>query len=206
MQESITSQEIVDRYGASFKGQQLLFPDADIVLRNTPFQKTEDDNWNRLALVHWWMNVYSPVNYAENNTTQLVYKSWSSPLYEYFKFARSQGGYIPETNQQAVQLSCYKKEPLEPQLTELRLWLKHAKPYFPKRNWRAKRENGQTGKYVDILEHNLSLYDSFNLMVYSETDIDLINRYGEPRNFKTLENAVNFVKDRLWYKKRLDRT
>ena len=69
------SKTIVDRYGAKLKGQQMLFTDYDYILRHTKFQSVDPD-FNREALVHWWMNVYLPEYRGRDESTP--YEIYSS--------------------------------------------------------------------------------------------------------------------------------
>lgn len=189
----MTSSEIVQAYGAKLEGQQLLFPDDDIVVRRTKF-KPIDPEFDKKALIHWWMHVYVPDGYdEETKTPQEVFSSWSNALYTYFKYTMI-GGYKADTRQSCVKISAYKKEPVEPQIEELKLWLPHIKS--------AMNENAnRIGKYVDIFEHNLSRFDSWYAFVYDAEFVIYRGRW-EDKKFNSIEQFMEYIVKHLWYEKK----
>ena len=191
---SVTSQQIVELFDVKLVGQQLLIPDPDYVLLCSKFQPTGDDNLDREILIHWWMHVYDPTE--DYKLGEGIYGSWSNACYRYFKYA-TQSGYNPETGQ-AVKLSCYKHTPLEPQLEQLQLWLPHIKPS----RLRPHDESERKGKWISVFEHTLSYHGSYNLIIYSDTEVDLTFTYDSPRKFGSLDEAVDFVRLHHWYEKR----
>jgi hypothetical protein len=190
------SQTIVDRYEAKLEGQQLLFPDSNIVLRNTKFKKI-DPEFDKAAIVHWWMNVYVPEGHGENKTEYEVYNTWSNAVYPYFRNIHI-SGYNPHTDQQAVTFAGYKKEPVDPQIEELRLWVPHIKP--------CKDKNDRVGKHVKVFEHTLSENGSWHLWIYSDNEYALgtmrWHRYTQTATFDSLGKSVWFITQHYYYKKK----
>jgi len=200
----MTSERIVERFNAKLKGQQLLFEDPDIVLRNTKFRPLADELLSEAQemIIHWWMNVYVPDGRGDNHTPQEIFSSWSNAKYHYFKFCQVDG-YCPDIQQSAIHLKCYKQMPLAPQVRELQMWLEPAKSFILSTG-RTKKPTDRVGKYVSIFEHTLSRWASYYLYVYSDdTDCAIYsNRYGRyslEKEFKTLESAVDYIRLNLWY-------
>jgi hypothetical protein len=188
------SKTIVERYGANLIGQGWLWQDDDHVLRNTPF-KSIDLEFDRAALVHFWMNVYIPDGHNENETPYEVYKTWNVPLYSLFKYVTI-SGYRPDSNQSAVRIGCIKKDPLEDQVAELKMWLPHIKPSLPD------RYSDKTVQVVSILEDTLSLHGSYQMLIDGNTyEVGMAGLYRDKDKFGSLEEAVNLIRQRYWYKK-----
>lgn len=201
MESFMTSSEMVKMYDAKLEGQQLLFPDDDIVLRHTKFKKIEPE-FDRNALIHWWMNVYMPeYRSADENTPFPVYQTWSNAVWDYFKYIML-SGYNCNINQQAVKFSGYLKESVSDQTEELRLWIPHIKPSL-------NEDNGRMGKYIGIMESSASAGGIWQLWVYDENDIELgrtrYHRYEKRATFESLGKAVWFVCNHYWYEKKLRR-
>lgn len=194
------SQTIVERYGAKLKGQQLLFPEHEYTLRHTPFQPTGDRDFDRETLVHWWMHVYIPDGYGSEKTPYEIYQTWSNGLWPLFLYCKP-SGYLPETYQSAIQLSCYKNEPLEDHLADVRLWLPHCKPF----TYKDKKGESRPGVHVGIFERTLSEHGVYDLRVWSETDMDLgkttYGRYQVLQHFTSLEEAVAYIQKHHYYEK-----
>ena len=197
----MNSAEIVEAYGAKLDGQQLLFHDDDIVLRQTKFNSITPE-FDKQALIHWWMDVYLPeYRNVDEHAIQEVYNSWSNAIWNYFKYT-SLSGYNPATNQQVVKFSGYLKEPVDVQTEELRLWVPHIKLCLNK-------DNGKMGKYISIFEHSLSANGIYSLWIYDNDDIGLgctrYSHYEEKAHFDCLGKAVWFVVNHYWYEKKLRR-
>lgn len=192
----MNSQTIVEKYGAKLEGQQLLWQDYDLILRKTPFQDI-DPEFNKQALIHWWMEVYVSDGCGEQETSQKVYSSWSNGLYKNFEYAKASGLYHSQNNQSAIQLGAIKNEPIEDQIEELKMWLSYTKP--------IKNEYGVEYKFVSIFESTLSRHGIYHLQIHSDDNIKLMfTRYGNPsvlKEFKSLEDAVEYVAKNHYYKK-----
>lgn len=185
------SQAIVDRWGAKLSGQQVLFPDPDLVLRRTLFTETGDKSFDQEALIHWWMHVY---NYdkdylPDNKVPYEVYKTYSNALLKFFNYAKASGCYSPKTNQSVIDLACYKHKPVEDHMAELNMWLPHIIEI-----------NGC--KYVKIFERSLSEYGVYTMRVYKDrTDLEFC-RHGHVEVIETrptVEKMVAHVHDRHYY-------
>lgn len=184
----MNSEEIVEAYGAKLDGQQYLFNDSDFILRNTPF-KPINPEFDKKAIVHWWTNVYFPNGYGDNKTPQDVWKSWDTASWKYFKYIHISGYWI-DTNQSSIKIACIKSDLLQPQLEELEMWLPGIKG---------------NPKKVSILEESLSEHGSYNLVVYEKQQIITKTTYGSishVKEFTNLSDAVDFIRTRLYYKKR----
>lgn len=197
----MTSADIVKMYDAKLEGQQLLFPDDDIVLRHTNFKKISPE-FDRAALIHWWMNVHLPEYHgADEKTPFPVYQTWSHAIWEYFKYTNL-NCCNPEINQQEVTFTGYLKEPNDEQTEELRLWIPHIR-------FCINKDNGRSGKYIGILEHKLSVDGIWQLWIYDESDIELgrtrNGHYEKRANFDCLGKAVWFISNHYWYDKKLRR-
>jgi len=197
------SATIVEKYGAKLEGQQMLYPDPDYVLRKTKFRPI-DPEFDKQALVHWWMNVYLPDQYVDEYSAALgginqeVYRSWSNAIYSYFSCARCSGSYNSNTSQSTVQFQAYKHDLLDPQIAELKMWLPHIKPCL---NPESKRE----GRHISILERKLSKDGAWRLWIYSDNDLVLTitayHRYSEVEKFTDLVSAVKYIAENVWYQK-----
>ncbi len=190
------SKTIVERYGAKLKGQQRLFEDDDLVLRNTKF-KSINPEFDKEALVHFWMNVYMPEDYGDGKTPYEIYKTWSNGMWKCFRYIKTDG-YRPDTNQSHINVMCYKKTPLEPQLAELAMWLPHIKP--------GRDENGRgerQGKHVGIFESSLSAGGVFGMTIYSDTEVVIgkvtYGSYRDIKEFDGVASAVDYIRNNLWY-------
>jgi hypothetical protein len=141
------------------------------------------------------MNVYIPDGYTDDSrTSQEVYSSWNSAIYKYFTYAYAAMGYNPKTNQQVVKFSGYKKEPFQPQIEELMMWLPHIKPSL---NEREKR----VGLYIGIFEHTLSEFGSWDLWIYGDEYVIYKSRWEEAK-FDSLVKCVEYMVNHLWYEKK----
>ncbi len=187
---------IVEKYEATLKGQQLLFPDADIILRQTKFKKI-DPEFDKQALVHWWMNVYVPDGYGENRAPQNVFSSWSNAMWGCFQVVHV-SGYCPENEQSTVHFGAYEKEPLEPQIEELRMWVPHIKP--------VKLDFDRPAKMIKVSEAGCGEGGIWSLRIYSDTEYVLglrrYSHYHERAKFESLGKAVWFISQHYPYKKR----
>lgn len=188
------SKTIVDRYEAKLEGQQFLWDDYDYILRHTNF-KAIDPDFDREALVQWWMNAYVPDGYGEQATPYKVWDTWYNAMWKSFKHVRIHG-IRPETNQSAIKFSAIKNMPLEPQVQELVMWLPHIKESLGVKG-------DKKGKCVNIFESTLSQHGVYSLMVYNETKF-VIKRgfYDIIKEFSTLETAVDYIRHHLWYQKK----
>lgn len=190
----MTSEEIVERYGAKLKGQQRLWDDPDLVLRQTPFRPTGERRFDRDAIAWWWLNVYVPDGYGDEKTPYEVYKTWSAAVYECFRYVRL-SGYWSETNQQAVQILGYRAEPPEAHTADLLVWLPHVRE--------GRGRSDRPGKHLDVFEHTLSQYGTYTLTVNGDGSATLgIQAYGrwrELRAFGSAEAAVDHVRLNHWY-------
>lgn len=195
----MNSKEIVKAYGATLKGQQLLFPDDDIILRNTPFIESGDKSFDREALVHWWLNVYVPDGHGDDDTPYEVFKSWSDGISHNFKYINS-FGHNPETQQRAISLWTYKKDSVEAHLEDLNMWLPHIIPSTDE-NGRGERK----AKHIEIMEHTCSRYGRYSMSIYSDREVTVnclsYGRHRVLKRFDCIEDAVEFVKDNHCYKK-----
>lgn len=197
----MTNAEMVKAYDAKLEGQLLLFPDDDIILRKTKFKEINPE-FDKMALIHWWMNIYLPEYHTEEEHTPYeIYNTWSSAVYKYFHYTTVNMGYNPKTNQQGVKFMGYLKEPVEEQKKELELWLPYIKPY--------KDENGRLRKRISIMEKDLSEHGSWSLCVFSDTEyvlgVSRWHRYEETTKFDCLGKAVWFIANHRWYEKRKEK-
>ncbi len=197
----MTSQEIVDRYGVeNCANMDRLFPDPDLVLRNTHFIPQEDETFNRDSIIHWWMHVYVPDGFGDYRVLYEAYKTWSNALYRYFRYARP-NGYVSQTNQSSIKIGCYKKTPLEPQLAELQLWVPHVKEVtFDKDEERSYAK----AKPIRIFESSLSLSGSWTLYVTDTGYCEIYRNQYVEQKFNTLAEAVDHIRLNLWYQKKED--
>lgn len=199
----MNSDEMVAAYDAKLDGQLLLFPDNHIVLRKTKFQPVNPE-FDKHAIIHWWMNVYVPDGYGDEGTPQDVYNSWRNAVYANFNYIHT-GGYNPETNQSTISFQGYKKEELQPQIDELRMWLVHVKPVTHKLRCYEK-ELPPIAKYIKISERTLSEYGFYVLLVHNDEYILTRTTYGstsECGKFDSLGKAVWFIVNHYWYKNKL---
>lgn len=198
-----TSKFFADAFNAKLTGQQLLFEDYDLILRRTPFKDLFEPQaeqvrteFNRTALIHWWMNVYVPNGRGDQETPYEVYRTWSNAMWQNFKYV-SCDGYRIETNQNVVKIACCKKEPLEPQLEELKLWIPHIKESMD--------EEQRMGKHISIFERGLCEYAIYSLAVYSDLDIVIgefsHGSYKVVNKFDNLAEAVDLIRNKYWYTK-----
>jgi hypothetical protein len=197
----MNSSEIVKLYDAKISGQQLLIPDDDFTLRNTPFKDTGNKQLNKEILVHWWMNVYQPDSYQyDTKTPYEIYRTWSNAVRNHFHFAKAEGSYHVETGQSSVQLSCYKKKKLDAHIYELKMWL----PYIKLAKALGRRDNDERlHKQVSIFEHTLSEFGIFTLCIFSDNEVVLKkNSYGTVRDvqkFTDLTSAVKYIQEQHYY-------
>lgn len=197
------SQVLLEKLNLSPKPPGQLFDDPDQVLRATLFRSTDDPQLDREAIIHWWMHVYNPGSPRCDDTTLKVYQSWDRAQWPLFKYVRTGSGYFPEANQQTVRITMYKKDPVEPAIEELRLWLPHIKriPFSPR--CRHSDEKGQPlAAYIDIFESTLSQHGCYDLWYISDDDIRLTFTYSDPVKFKNLFDAVDYIREHHWYEKK----
>ena len=188
----ITSQEIVDKYKVSEKGQLTLFSDPDELLVKTKFQKTDDPEFDKLAIVHWWMNVYVPDGYGRYKTEYEIYSTWSNAIGNNFKYI-SQSGYNLQTRQSCVQIRAYKNEPTADLLAELELWLPHIKEC-------------DGIKHIGIFESSLSEHGIYAFEIRKDKFVITFTRYHNKRDLKEFDNlsdAVNCIRESIYYKKNI---
>jgi len=192
----MNSSEIVKEYNVIMPGQQFLFKDDDATLRRTRF-KSIDPVFDKEAIIHWWMNVYTPTNCIE--TSQEVYSSWHCAVHANFKYIGI-AGYNCGTLQSAIRFAAYKKDPIEEQLEELQMWLPHIRPSVDE-NGRGDRK----AKHVSILERTLSQYACYSMSVYNDNEITVNSlAYGSHnvlKKFDNLKYVISFIRARHWYKK-----
>lgn len=192
------SKTIVDAYGAKLSGQGLLFEDHDYTLRHTPFKEI-NPQFDREAVVHWWMNVYVPDGWGDDRTPQEIHETWSSAIFKTFLYIH-QSGYNPRTNQTSIDIACIGDVPVEPQLEELRMWLSEYKP--------IPTEGDGDVHYVGIFESTLSEFGIYHLEVYDdESCIIRKTTYGRPEilsTFDNLKSALDYIRLNLWYQKTRD--
>lgn len=193
------SSEIVKLYDAKVSGQQLLIPDDDFTLRNTPFKDTGNKQTNREIVVHWWMNVYEPNSYQyDTKTPYEIYRTWSNAANNNFHFAHANSGYNAYTNQSVVRLAARKKKKLDAQLFELNMWL----PYIKQSKSQNPKES-RLCSWVDIFEYTLSEHGSYSMEVFSETDVVIgVMRYHswyEVKRLSSLREAVDYIRCNHYY-------
>jgi hypothetical protein len=194
---------MVEKYGAQLEGQQLLWRDDNITLRNTPFKPVEPE-FDRQALIHWWMHVYVPDGRGDENTPYEVFKTWSNSVYGLFQYV-SVNGYVPDTMQSAVQFVADRDAPIVDQVAELRLWLPHIRPWI----YDKSEFQPRLVRFVKVFEHTLSEHGSYHLLFDPETEESWLEKttWGHARtvkNFPTLEEMVGYVASHHWYSRRED--
>lgn len=197
----MTSQDIVERWGVQLEGQQVLFPDPDLVLRRTEWRATGDAPFDREALAHWWMQVYVPNGKGDEQTPQTVYSSYSSAVYNLFPHVRP-GGYSPVTGQSQLDVVCYNSgnhfDDVVPMLAELGLWLPLLKPI-------SGEYDSRQYQHLGILEHTLSEGGCYSLHLYSPDEVKLhrirYHRHSVLERFASLRDALAYVVEHHWYEK-----
>lgn len=180
--QKMTSKEIVDRYKAKLKGQKMLWEDCDFILKKTRFKKI-DPEFDRQALVHWWMYVYGPEDYGPETTPFEVFNTWSNAMYPNFKYVNV-SGYVPATKQSCVQFSGYRHDPIQSQVEDLEMWLPHVKP------------NKKGYKFIDVFEYTASAHGIFFLEFYPKSIHLNKTTYGTTatlKKFKTVAETVEYV-------------
>jgi hypothetical protein len=193
----MNSQTIVDAYGATMPGQQLLFEDPDAILRKTPF-KPVNKIFDMQAIAYWWMCVYKPEGRGDDQTPYSTYSKWSNAAGK-FKYIYLRG-YNPKINQQAVSIKFKKSVPLPKQKYELNMFLPYIIPCEGERG-----SGGKPAKQLPIFEHTLSYSASYSLSIYSDTDITVnAMRYGGLsvlRHSPNLDDALEYVRINHYYEK-----
>lgn len=183
----MNSQEIVEKYNVKLNGQQLLFADYDICLRNAPFLLfNADKEESQKILINWWMNVYFPDGSGENRTDFNVYQTYSHALYKYFNYAKADGCYNRETNQSIVSFTAYKKHDLIKQYNELSLWI----PYIKTQN----DKDGKEYKYIGVIDRTLSEGGIYQIHIYDDYVQFGITRWGHYDDLKRFDNLLDCVK------------
>jgi len=167
----------------------LLFDDEealDSVLRNTPFQFTDDKEFDRLALIYWWMKIYQPGSYKSDKTDYEIYKTYSSAVYHLLKYCRF-GGYLVKTGQSGLQVNLNYGCNIEEATNEISLVI----PYITE----CEFENEELkGKYIDIFEHTLSEYGCYHAILADGIYIFGITSYSNWREIERFDSLMNFLK------------
>jgi len=213
----LTAQEIVDRIGATMKGQLLLFSEPDDILRQTPFSATGDKEFDRAWLIHWWMHTYNPEasDPLERVEYGSVYKSYSNAIYKYFNYTMLSLGSWVGSNQQAVTLTCYKHEPTDDHVAELNLWLPHIRPRMIPDPSLPFRKNGAeiSLQCIKLMEESLSYYGIFYIVIYhldNPVRYKLIFGRGSSNEIRcdttSIEELVDYTKKHHYYEKHLKKT
>ncbi len=189
----MNSELIIDTWKAK-DPDPLLWPDHDRTLLSIPFQSVNQE-FDKLALVHWWMNVYNPAN----STPMEIYQSWHEAVRHTFKHVFPGMGYHPGSMQNSISLGMYKNDEVEPAVEELKLWLPHIKLIDCPED--GDRESYK-GQHIHVSEHTFSEKGVYSLLIFAENDSVLNKRvYGSDtyvHSFKSLGHAVAYIRDRHW--------
>lgn len=206
----ITSKEIFDRYAIEQTGQLTLFDDhfPDHILRKTAFQEV-DPEFDKKTLIHWHLNIYKPNSYDEDETPYEIWKTWNNPIRKHFKYVEP-SGYIRETGQEGIRLTTYKNEPTDKIVEELKIWLPEVKPFkfFETdrryKSWASDKEREEEVKFIDLFEKSLSYNGIYFLIYFNDNKIWLCFTYSQPKKFNSLEECIDYVKERHYYQKNID--
>lgn len=122
----ITSEEIVNTWGAKLTGQLLLWDDYDYILRKTKFQNNGNKDFEKKVIVHCLMSVMNPNAGGDEQVSLNILDSYRDAVKKYFKYT-THGHFDSKINQFVVKFLGYKGMPYIDQCAELEEWLPYIK-------------------------------------------------------------------------------
>ena len=170
------------------KGQMSLFHEDNVLrsLRNSAFKTTGNKDKDREFYASWWLTIYVPDGYGDDQTSHEIWKTWSNATYDLCSYITCSGGYNPKTRQSSVRLS------LNKDFDDMDEFKKEWDLFVPL----LKETKGF--KYVNISEHTLSEWGSYSIQVYSD-HYDIIKNRNLVISFTNLEELTKYISENLWY-------
>lgn len=196
----MNSQIIVEKYGATLKcRQQMLWDDYDLILTQTEYKNTGDFDFDRQAVAHWWMNIYTPQMFdfspiQTDDDKMNIYRSWDNAIHDNFDYCGCDGCFWPDINQSSVRISAMKKEPLEDHVKDFMVW-------FP-----LVKEDKEGVKKFQIFEKSLSRNESYYLHIKGDNAKIISNSgYCDTKHlaeFNVIEEAIDYIRKNLYWQKK----
>jgi hypothetical protein len=199
----VTAQEIVDRAGLSPPGdKQLLWEDPEHTVLHSKFRQTGNLDFDRQWFVFWWMKLY------RGDKTKIEQEIFSSFWMGggVFEFAYPSSYSSNHTGQKIITICAYRDQTTQAHLDELELWLPHIE-YAPPVSYydRTKKSVGEGDwfQHLEIFDHTLGADGPYWLKKERSGHLVILNGRFDRNHFDSLYSAVDFIRTRHWYQKRL---
>ena len=172
---------------------------TDIVERDrnaTDEDRKQFENFTKEQTLEWWA-----LTYIADVTPYWQHQCANDLWWKYFKYLKLGGGYCPETNQTAFEVSLYRDESFKKQFEEAQMVVPLIKEVTLIKY--SKDNKGSQGKNLEIFESTLSENGIYSLQIFEDV-IELIKTtYGRTellRTFSTLKDAMKYIARHHYYK------